>query len=55
MDDLGRRRLARVWLGAHAVVATAPPGVPINGAEARLLIEPARTHVYVDDVRVEPA
>ena len=55
VDDLGRRRLARVRLGGHAMVATAPPGVPISGAEARLAVEPARTHVYVDDLRVEPA
>ena len=55
VDDLGRLRLARVRLGNHPLVATVPPGMPIEGAEARLAIDPARTHVYAEDVRVEPA
>ncbi len=54
VDDLGRLRLARVRLGDHPLVATVPPGVPIDGVEARLAIDPSRMHVYVDDVRVEP-
>ena len=54
IDDLGRLRLARVRLGVHAIVATAPEGVRIDGTQARLRLDPARTHVYADDVRVAP-
>ncbi|HYZ63693.1 MAG TPA: ABC transporter ATP-binding protein [Acetobacteraceae bacterium] len=54
IDDLGRVRLARVRLGPHKLVATAPPDAAIEGGTARLLIDPARVHVYADDVRVRP-
>jgi glycerol transport system ATP-binding protein len=53
IDDLGRRRLARVRLGGRELVATVPHGTSIAGSEARLLLDPANTHVYVDSRRVE--
>ena len=53
VDDLGRKRLAHVSLGAQPLVATVPEGMSIEGGEARVRFDPARTHVYVDDRRVE--
>jgi glycerol transport system ATP-binding protein len=53
IEDLGRRRLARVSLGAHEMVATVPPGLSLAGSEAGLHLDPARLLVYVDDRRVE--
>jgi len=54
IDDLGRVRLARVRLGGHKLVATVAPGTPVDGAQARVRIDPARIHVYVDGRRVPP-
>ena len=54
IDDLGRLRLARVRLGPHALVATVGPDAAFDGSGARLRIDPAATHVYVDDRRVAP-
>ncbi|HEY5301678.1 MAG TPA: ABC transporter ATP-binding protein [Acetobacteraceae bacterium] len=53
VEDLGRRRLARVSLAGQQLVATVPPGLSVAGSEARLLFDPANTHVYVDDRRLE--
>ncbi len=55
VDDLGRVRLAHVSLGGHDLVATLPPETPLHGDEAHILLDPERTHVYVDDVRVQGA
>jgi glycerol transport system ATP-binding protein len=52
IEDLGRRRLARVALGAQDVFATVPQGQSFDGDRAGLLIDPARMFVYVDDRRV---
>ena len=54
IDDLGRLRLARVRLGPHPLVATVGPDAGIQGSEAHLRIDPARIHVYADDLRVPP-
>ncbi len=53
IEDLGRRRLARVALGPHEVTATVPHGAPIALGEARLEVAAHHLHVYVDDRRVE--
>ena len=53
IDDLGRRRLARVNLGAHQLVATVPAGLTLNGSEASVQLSPAHMHVYVDDHLVQ--
>ena len=53
VDDLGRTRLAHVSLGEHEMVATVPNGVSLSGDEARMVLNPANMHVYVDDLRVE--
>ena len=53
VDDLGRKRLAHVSLGGQGLVATVPSGMSIDGSEARVSFDPDRTHVYVDDRRIE--
>jgi glycerol transport system ATP-binding protein len=57
IEDLGRRRLARLKLGSHEIYATVPREVSIDGDVAGLMIEPSRLFVYVNDERVqgEPA
>jgi glycerol transport system ATP-binding protein len=52
IEDLGRRRLARLTLGPHDVFATVPHGVSLSGETAGLVIKPERLFVYVDDERV---
>src|ERR1700721_1345568 len=53
--DLGRKRLAYVNLGGQQVVATIPPEMSSIGDQARVVFDPAHTHVYVDDIRVTGA
>ena len=53
VDDLGRKRLAHVTLGGQPLVATVPNGMTIDGSNARVRLDPAHTHIYVDDHRVE--
>ncbi|WP_419728795.1 ABC transporter ATP-binding protein [Lichenicola sp.] len=52
IEDLGRRRLARVALGEHELVATLPAGTDLNGEIVRLRVAPEHLHVYVDDERI---
>jgi glycerol transport system ATP-binding protein len=49
IEDLGRRRLAKVALGEHEIFATIPPGVTVNGERAGIAIQPGRLFVYVND------
>jgi glycerol transport system ATP-binding protein len=49
LEDLGRRRLARVALGPHEIFATVPPEMAIDGGQAGLTIRQDRLFVYVDD------
>ena len=51
--DLGRKRLAHVTVGRHPMVATIPQDMPEIGERSKVMFDPARTHVYVDDIRVE--
>ncbi len=53
IEDLGRRRLARVALGEHELVATLPQGVALDGDTARLHVLPHHLHIYVDDERLD--
>ena len=53
--DLGRKRLAYVTLGGQQIVATIPPEMSSIGDQARVVFDPAHTHVYVDDIRVTGA
>jgi glycerol transport system ATP-binding protein len=54
IEDLGRRRLARVALGHHEAIATLPPDIDLSPGDAGgLHIEPGHLHVFVDDIRVE--
>jgi glycerol transport system ATP-binding protein len=53
--DLGRKRLAYVDLGAYPIVATVPPDMASVGDSANVTINPAHTHVYVSDIRVQGA
>ncbi len=53
VEDLGRRRLARVAFGSHEAVATLPPDVDIGpGDAAGLHVPPEHLHVFVDELRV---
>jgi glycerol transport system ATP-binding protein len=52
IDDLGRRRLARVKLGPHEIFATVPNDASIDNGSANLAIKPERLFVYVNDERV---
>jgi glycerol transport system ATP-binding protein len=51
--DLGRRRLAYVDLAGHSVVATIPPGIATLSDHMNVKFDPAQTHVYVADIRVQ--
>jgi glycerol transport system ATP-binding protein len=53
--DLGRKRLAYVTLGGQQIVATIPPEMSSIGDQAKVVFDPTRTHVYVDDIRVTGA
>jgi glycerol transport system ATP-binding protein len=53
--DLGRKRLAYVNLGDHPMVATVPPDMANVGDRVNVLFDPAHTHVYVADIRVQGA
>ena len=52
IEDLGRRRLARVSLGSHRLVATVPPGFTPVGDHASILFDPAQLHVFQNSERV---
>jgi glycerol transport system ATP-binding protein len=47
VEDLGRRRIARVELAGRPFAATLPEGMPVP-AEPCLALDPARLHVYAD-------
>ena len=53
IDDLGRKRLAHVTLGQQPLVVTVPNGMTVDGSTAHVRLDAARTHIYVDDHRVE--
>jgi glycerol transport system ATP-binding protein len=54
VEDLGRRRLARIGLGAHEAIATLPPEVDLAPGDAcGLHILPEHLHVFVDELRIE--
>ena len=53
--DLGRKRLAYVNLGAHPMVASVPLDMANIGDNVNVSINPAHTHVYVADIRVQGA
>ena len=54
IEDLGRRRLARVAIGPHQVMASLPQDVTLSGSKAGLTIAPEHMHIYVDEHRVDP-
>ncbi len=53
--DLGRRRLAYVDLAGHQIVATVPPEMESIGANVNVRFDPANTHVYAANIRVQGA
>ncbi len=53
IEDLGRRRLARVALGPHEIFGTVPPGVTLSGDQAGLVIQADRLFVYANEERVQ--
>jgi glycerol transport system ATP-binding protein len=52
VEDLGRRRLARVSLGSQDIFATVPHGQSVPTETAAIAIKPERLFVYVNDERV---
>jgi glycerol transport system ATP-binding protein len=52
IEDLGRRRIARVALGPHEIFATLPYGTELTGTTAGMSIRSDRLFVFVDEVRV---
>jgi glycerol transport system ATP-binding protein len=52
VDDFGRKRLAHVTLGGHAMVATVPADMSIFGNEASVHFDADHMLVYQNDVRV---
>ena len=52
IEDLGRRRLARVSLGAQDIFAVVPHGQSVPDDAAGIAIKPERLFVYVNDERV---
>ena len=53
VEDLGRRRLARVAIGPHEVIATLPTNVTFSGDKAGLAIAPEHLHIFVDEHRID--
>ena len=51
--DLGRKRLANVSLGRHPLVVSVPPEMESVEEITKIAIDPANTHVYVSDCRVQ--
>jgi glycerol transport system ATP-binding protein len=51
--DLGRRRLAYVHLAGHPIVATVPPSMGAISDRVYVKFDPAQTHVYDADIRVQ--
>ncbi|MDO9708826.1 ABC transporter ATP-binding protein [Paracraurococcus lichenis] len=47
IEDLGRRRIARLELGGRPFAATLPEGMGVP-PEPRLALDPARLHIYAD-------
>lgn len=52
IDDLGRIRFAKVWLGDLRLSVTVPNGFSPDGATAHVAVNPAQVHVYADSRRV---
>lgn len=51
IEDLGRRRLARVRLGTHRLAVTVPPG-DVPGDGAAVMFDPAHIHVFQNSQRI---
>jgi glycerol transport system ATP-binding protein len=52
IEDLGRRRIARLELEGVPFAATLPEGMAVP-AEPRLALDPTRMHIYADGRLVE--
>ncbi|MFK8252617.1 ABC transporter ATP-binding protein [Ancylobacter terrae] len=46
IDDIGRARIARVLLDGHAMAATVPEDLAIDGDAAGLGLDPRQIHIY---------
>lgn len=55
IEDVGHHRIVRGKVGAADVNVIVPEGQPIPADANRIIPDPAHTHVYVDDWRVDPA
>ena len=52
IEDLGRRRLARVAIGSFEAAVSLPQDITLRGQDAFLGIAPEHLHVYVDEHRI---
>lgn len=52
IEDLGRRRIARVAFGPHEIFATVPYGVSLSSEDAGMTIRTDRVFVFVNEERV---
>ena len=53
IEDLGRRRLARIAIGPHEAIASLPVETTLSGDTAGLVIAPEHLHLYVDEHRID--
>ena len=54
IEDAGRHRIVRGRVGAAAFNLTVPEGEPIPAGADRVVLDPARIGVFVDDWRIAP-
>ncbi len=52
IEDLGRRRLARVELAGHRLAVTMPHGLTLDGDRAVVRFDARQVHVYQNEIRV---
>jgi glycerol transport system ATP-binding protein len=48
IDDIGRARIARVEMSGRPLAASVPDGIPIEGSEAALVLDPGHIHIYAN-------
>ena len=53
IEDLGRRRLARIAIGPHQAIASVPADMALSGENAGLMVAPEHLHLYVDEHRID--
>ena len=54
IEDVGRHQILRADFAGQPINAILPEGMPVPADANRLVLDPARVHVYADDWRVKP-